>query len=142
MAYLWLKTFHVAAVMVWVAGILISSLAISIAGQFNKPRCAQTMLALKAVRRWDRSVTSPAMLLFWILGIAMALQAGYYHSTWFWIKVSLAFALGGLHGALSGNLRRMASDPTYVSSPKLSPSWFIILVSVSCIVALVVFKPF
>ncbi len=139
--YLWLKTFHVTAVMMWVGGVLITSLGISIAARFDRPRSEKTMLALTSVRLWDRRVTSPAMILFWILGIVLGGMSEFYVTAWFWMKVSLAFALGGLHGSLSGSLRKMATDPTYLPSEWLRWSGLIIPIAILMIVALVVFKP-
>ena len=109
MTYLWLKAFHVAAVLAFVGGMLAEAvlLGASIQAGMNS---AQRSPAIAALWRWDCTVTTPAMLLTWALGLGLALRGGWFSSVWLPLKLILVVALSGLHGVQSGTLRRMVGD--------------------------------
>ena len=94
MTYLWLKALHVAAALTFVGGTLADALALA-GGQ-------------SVSRRWSRTVTTPAMLLVWALGLTLALRGGWFSSRWLQVKLAFVVVLSGLHGVQSGLLRRMA----------------------------------
>ena len=103
--YLWLKAAHVASVLLFVGGTLSVSIALtalSNSGEGAIPAAAK-------VRRWDRSVTVPAMLATWILGLALAMTGGWIVQAWLQIKLALVLLLTGFHGIQSGRLRRLAA---------------------------------
>lgn len=105
MDYLWLKSLHIAAVIVWIAGLLVAALTLA-------ARCdsaidhRRSMDWLEKVRRWDRRVTSPAMVLVWAFGLVLAMQGGWFPSAWLTAKLALVLVLSALHGSISGRLRR------------------------------------
>ncbi|WP_207461418.1 CopD family protein [Azospirillum sp. SYSU D00513] len=152
MDYLWLKALHIAAVATWAGGMLAAALTITAvtitavtfaaAGSKAGGETAVPSATLNAVRRWDRRVTSPAMLLAWALGLTLALQGGWFTATWLMAKLALVVLLSALHGMLSGTLRRLArADGT--SPPailRLAPAG--IVASLLVIAILVVVKPF
>ena len=100
-AYVWLKALHVAAAMTFVAGML--SVAVFLAAA--KPGHADLAWA---IHRWDRRVTTPAMLLVWTFGLTLALMGGWFHDGWLLAKLVLVVALSGVHGMQSARLRRLA----------------------------------
>ncbi len=140
MEYLWLKALHIAAVMTWIGGMLINSLAAR-ALPAAAPRNAAEQRLVATARHWDRRVTSPALLLTWVLGITMAILAGWYASPWFMAKFLIAFFLSGLHGAQSSALRRMAANTNLAPPPFLRVSGVITLAAMLAVVALVITKP-
>src|SRR5690606_22616026 len=89
------------------------------------------------LRRWDRAVTAPALLLVWALGITLASVGGWYASGWLQAKLVLVVLLSGLHGILSGRLRRLSG-----AGPGLS-RWTLplLIVAVTGIAFLAVLKP-
>jgi uncharacterized membrane protein len=93
------------------------------------------------IRRWDRRVTLPAMLLTWALGIAMAMQGGWFSSPWLMIKLIIVSALSALHGVLSGTLRRLERDAAQPAAILLYAAPTTIL-GIVMIAILVVTKPF
>jgi putative membrane protein len=105
--YLWLKAFHIAAATIWISGLLVADLAVASHLACAGIAAAEDRCLLAMVRRWDRRVALPAMLLAWALGIAMAMQAGWFSSRWLMIKLTVVGALAALHGVLSGTLRRL-----------------------------------
>ena len=109
MSYLWLKILHVTAVIVWIAGVFLAAVAITIFSKIKAALDAPSRLAvLKTVRGCDRTLTLPAMLLVWALGLTMALFGGWFSAPWLMLKIAFVLLLSGLHGLLSGTLRKLA----------------------------------
>lgn len=142
MAHLWLKAFHIAAAMTWVGGMLTMSLAISVVSASSQSRSPVELRIIKAVRRWDSFVSSPAMLLTWALGLAMAVQAGWFTAPWLMLKLALVIVLSALHGMQSGTLRRLARVSDRRPPALLRYSGPPTLAAVTAIAILAVTKPF
>jgi uncharacterized membrane protein len=142
MGYLWLKAFHVAAVIGWIGGMSVSSLFIAMRVTSSRPLAAGQSPMIEIVRGWDRKVTTPAMLLVWALGMTMAVQAGWFSSRWLMIKLVLVFGLSALHGVQSGTLRRMARSANRSPPAHLRYAAPAILVAIAAIAVLAVVKPF
>jgi protoporphyrinogen IX oxidase len=142
MGYLWLKAFHVAAVIGWIGGMLVSSLFIAMHVTSSRPLAAGESRMIEIVRAWDWKVTTPAMLLTWALGMTMAVQAGWFSSRWLMVKLVLVFGLSALHGVHSGTLRRMARGANRWAPAYLRYSAPAILMAIASIAVLAVVKPF
>jgi putative membrane protein len=142
MIYLWIKAFHVAAAIIWIGGMLLLALLISTLAALPEPRSPQVLRVIGVVRRWDTMVTTPAMVLVWILGLTMALQAGWFASHWLSFKLAIVGVLTGLHGVQSGTLRRLAYDAGRKPPAFLRFSAPFILAAITAIAVLVVIKPF
>jgi len=133
MIYLLLKAAHVVAVVTFVGGLLMLSVGIRIAN----------LAVHRAVRRWDRSVTVPALALVWITGIAIALSGHWFGAAWLSVKLAVVTALSALHGMLAGTLRRMERDDLVVVPAQwLGHAAGAVVVAVGIVVGLVVIKPF
>lgn len=142
MEYLLFKAFHVASVVIWIGGMLVGALTFMVLSAQSLPRSENATKAIAIVRRWDRTITTPAMLIAWALGIYMAVKAGWFYEPWLNIKLIFVIALSALHGMLSGGLRRLLIDPDRQSPPRLRYAGPIILVCVVLIAYLAVAKPF
>ena len=145
MDYLWLKALHVATFSVWIGGMLILSLAVS-----SLPAAAPAETAkeetpplplIEAIYRWNRWITSPAMLLAWGFGIALALQGDWFGAPWLWVKLVIITALSALHGALAGRLRRRTGIREASPPSLLRFSGVVTLVSFLVVAILAVAKP-
>ncbi|CAB3968269.1 MULTISPECIES: CopD family protein [Burkholderia] len=133
MIYLWLKAIHVVAVVTFVGGLLMLSVGVRIAN----------LAVHRAVRRWDRTVTVPALALVWIAGIALALYGHWFGATWLSVKLVVVVALSALHGILAGTLRRMERDDlVVVPAPWLGQAAGAVVAATAIVVGLVVIKPF
>jgi protoporphyrinogen IX oxidase len=141
MGYLWLKAFHVAAVIGWIGGMLVSSLFI-VHVTSSRPLAAGESRMIEIVRAWDWKVTTPAMLLAWALGMTMAVEAEWFSSRWLMVKLVLVFGLSALHGVQSGMLQRMARSANRSPPAFLRYSAPAILMAIAAIAALAVVKPF
>lgn len=140
--YLWLKALHMAAAVTWIGGMLGSALALGMSRASNAEEGgAGRMAALGVVRRWDDRVTSPAMVLVWVIGLALALQGGWFGASWLTIKLMLVLALSALHGTLSGSLRRLARADSQSPPTSLRHLPVLTLASAAAIIILVIVKP-
>ncbi len=141
MIYLYLKAIHVMAVIALIAGMLVLAFAlVLVSGNRERPNDGQTRF-IALVRRWDRMVTTPALGLVWIAGIAMAILGEWYQSPWLLIKLVPVLVLSALHGMESGALRRMTTMGGELPQ-MLRHAVPIIFVCVVLIAFLAVTKPF
>lgn len=130
--YTWLKALHVAAAITFIAGVLSAALVLATPA----PGHAETA---RALHRWDRNVTTPAMLLAWALGLTLALMGGWFPDGWLHAKLVFVVALSGVHGMQSAKLRRLAGGAAATGLPRLTASF--VVGSVVAIAILVVVKP-
>lgn len=130
MVYSLAKAAHLIALFVWIAGM------VAVAVSLRTPVRDQ----LASVRSYDQSVTSPAMIAAWGLGPFLAWQGGWVFQPWPWMKFAMVLALSGIHGVLSGRLRRYAHADDELAPIEAAHLWlgFALLVS---IVTLVTIKP-
>jgi putative membrane protein len=61
-------------------------------------------------RRLLLAITTPAMIVTWLLGLWLAWSGGWYASGWLQAKVVLAVALSALHGLYACWTRDFARD--------------------------------
>lgn len=132
--YPWLKALHVASALVFVAGVL------SVAGFLKLSARTSTDLKVMAatVRRWDRQLTTPAMLMVWIFGLLLGASGSWFGSGWLELKLILVIVLSGVHGMQSARLRRMSLGTP--SSPPGRPGMLLAILLGIAILAVV--KPF
>ena len=98
--YLWLKAFHIIAVIAWMAGMLyLPRLFVYHAGV--KPGSEQSETFKVMEHRLLNFIMTPAMAVAWILGIALVLQGQWMTATWFIIKFALVIAMSIMHGLFS-----------------------------------------
>ncbi|MEN2474462.1 MULTISPECIES: CopD family protein [Burkholderia] len=133
MIYLLLKAVHVIAIVTFVGGLLMLSVGVRIAN----------LAVHRAVRRWDRAVTAPALALVWITGVAIAMNGHWFGAAWLSVKLVVVVALSALHGILAGTLRRMERDDLVVAPASwLGQAAGAVVVAMGIVVGLVVIKPF
>jgi uncharacterized integral membrane protein (TIGR00701 family) len=143
MDYLWLKALHIVAVITWIGGMLAAAVAIAaVSGARDQYEIAGSRAFLAGVRRWDRRVTTPAMLLVWILGLTLASMGDWFPQGWLSAKLAVVLLLSAAHGFLSGNLRKLSFSPHPEAPAVLRHGAAAVVAAVLVIVALVVVKPF
>ncbi len=143
MDYRWLDALHIMAGVIWLGGIFMMA-AIVVAWSQSRSAVAkgESNPLLEYVRRWNRFVTSPAMILLWALGIALMLKGDWLLPLWLGIKLAVLVFLSAVHGILSGSLRRLATGETATVSLLARNAAWLTLVAVIVVVALAVVKPF
>lgn len=142
MSYLLFKSVHIAAVITWMGGMVLSSAAMLWLSSVRAPRTQRETEMVAALKRWDSRVTSPAMGLAWVFGIVMAVEGGWFSQPWMHAKLALVIGLSALHGNLSASFRRLQADPGREPPGYLKYSGIVTLAAILGIVFLVVLKPF
>ncbi len=134
--YPYLVAAHVTAVVFLVGGLLAHDRMMSAATRLPREQQAGTLALLL---RLDRDVTTPALLLTWALGLALAVWGGWFPAPWLLVKLAFVVALSGLHGVQSGRLRRIVQDGA--SAAGIPGAGAGIVVAMLAIAALAVAKP-
>jgi uncharacterized membrane protein len=139
MLYLLIKAFHLAAVLTWVGGMLALSVMLAAQRAHGAPAGRQPLL--NAVHRWDQRVTTPALGVVWLLGIALVVLGGWYSAPWLWAKFTIVFVLSGLHGQQSASLRRLLAGQ--LAQLPGSARWVpgLTLAAITAVALLVILKP-
>lgn len=140
-AYLWIKAFHVIAVIAWMAGMLyLPRLFVYHAEVPVGSPQSETFKVME--KRLLTIITTPAMIVTWVLGLWLAWKGGFWVAPWLHAKFALVLALSGLHGYLSAATRAFRED----RNTKPARHWRIIneipTVLMIGIVILVIVKPF
>lgn len=134
MTYLVLKAFHLVAIVLFLSGMLVLSLGLK-AYQAGNLTAEMRQLIL----RWDRFATSPALGIVWIAGLSLAYLGDWYSDTWLHTKFAIVFLLSGLHGTLSGRLKRESGPSSDSRLPTYSLTG--LCVATPSIILLAVLKP-
>jgi protoporphyrinogen IX oxidase len=107
--YLWLKAFHVIAVMAWMAGMLYLP-RLFVYHCAAEPGSTQSETFKVMERRLLKAIITPAMVVSWVLGLWLALAGGAYAAGWLQAKVVLVLVLSALHGFFVRCVRQFALD--------------------------------
>ena len=130
---------HILAAVTFVAGtFLLTVMLPSLAREQGSAPDQQSVL--RRLRRWNRSVTMPALVLVWALGLSLATAGGWFAAPWLQIKVALVIVLSAIHGVQSVRLRRLGTQCRTRQLPTMLPTLVIVLL-VTGILTLVMVKP-
>ncbi|MCB8819206.1 protoporphyrinogen oxidase HemJ [Microvirga rosea] len=141
MAYLWIKAFHVIAVISWMAGMLY--LPRLFVYHCDVPKDSIQSETFKIMeRRLLKAIINPAMVVTWILGLILVWQGGWMTSGWFHAKFLLVLILSGVHGFLSKTVKIFAADQNQRPAKFYRMINEIPTVLMIGIVILVIVKPF
>lgn len=135
--YLWFLAAHIVAVILFVAGIVLTAFFLSVGDAQNG--IVLDDVRLSALAHWDRQVTTPAMLLVWGLGFVLVGIGGWFPQPWLIAKLVFVTVLSALHGIQSGKLRRLQGQS--LSLPPNRYARAVIIGCVTAIIFLVVLKP-
>jgi len=109
MLYLWLKAFHVIAVIAWMAGMLY--LPRLFVYHCDAPKGSIQSETFKIMeRRLLKAIINPAMVVTWLLGLYLLWDGGWYTSGWMHAKIALVLVMSGLHGVYVRRLKEFAAD--------------------------------
>jgi uncharacterized membrane protein len=139
MLYLFLKSFHLAAVLAWVGGMLTLSVLLGALDKDAPARGPHEQGLLAASYRWDRRATTLGLV--WVLGIALALMSGWYNAPWLWLKVAIVFVLSGLLGNQFATMQRLVSGAAPQQPARVRRTARAVIVAITAIALLVIFKP-
>jgi putative membrane protein len=146
-AYDWVKAAHLIFVIFWMAGLFMlprylvyhqEALAAGNAGE-----------AANWVEREGKIrhiILTPAMIVVWVLGIALALNLGLADGApglgWLHLKLLLVFLLTGYHGWTVGYAKKLAAGKPTLTGKQLRMLNEVPALAVTLIVVLAIVKPF
>lgn len=139
--YDWIKAAHVISIIAWMAGMLyLPRLFVYHADTAIGSDKSETFKVME--RRLLRAIINPAMVATWIFGLWLAWVGFGFSGGWLHAKLALVLILSGVHGYLSGSVRKFAQD----RNTKTARHWRIVnevpTVLMIAIVILVIVKPF
>ena len=109
MLYLWLKSFHVIAIIAWMAGMLyLPRLFVYHCEAARGSIQSETFKIME--RRLLKAIINPAMIVTWMLGLYLAFAGGWFQSGWLHGKLLLVVILSAVHGVLVKHTREFAED--------------------------------
>jgi len=144
--YLWLKAFHIIAVISWMAGMLyLPRLFVYHCAAEKGSVQSETFKVME--RRLLRAIINPAMIATWVLGLALAWlgpdsRYGWFASGWLQAKLVLVLALSGLHGLFARWVKDFDADKNRHSQKFYRFANEIPTIIMIFIVILAVLKPF
>lgn len=106
MIYELTKAAHIVSVIVFLSGMAIVAMFLRYPNTNTLP----------AIQTFDRYVTTPAMIVTWALGILLGVLGGWFGDGggfWFGLKILLVLILSGLHGMITGRLRRKVREGNF-----------------------------
>jgi protoporphyrinogen IX oxidase len=139
--YVWLKAFHVIAIIAWMAGMLYLP-RLFVYHCEAEPRSKQSETFKVMERRLLHVIVTPAMVVSWVLGLWLAWAGGFYATGWLHAKVLLVLALSALHGFFVRCVREFAQDRNRFSQKFYRIINEVPAVLMVAIVILAVVKPF
>jgi putative membrane protein len=113
---LYLKAFHIIAVISWMAGLLyLPRLFVYHAESAKGSPQSETFKIME--RRLLKYITTPAMVVSWALGLYLAFSViNWSADGWFYAKLALVLLLSAYHGALAKWTKQFAEDRNTHSS--------------------------
>lgn len=139
--YLWLKAFHVIAVIAWMAGLFyLPRLFIYHTDAAPGSQQSETFKVME--RRLLKVIMNPAMMISWVLGLYLAYDGGWFTSGWLHAKLALVALLTLAHMHQSRAVRQFSAD-----GPRKTARYWRIMnevptILMMLIVILVIVKPF
>ena len=141
--YLWIKAFHVLAVIAWMAGMLYLP-RLYVYHCEVQPGSSESERFKTMEARLYRGIVNPAMIAVWLLGIVLILTpaSGGFNQGWLHAKLFLVICLSGSHGLFSKWRKDFAKDANRYSQ-RIYRIWNEVpAVLAVIIVILVIVKPF
>ena len=139
--YLWLKAFHIIAVIAWMAGMLyLPRLFVYHCQAAPGSKESETFKLMEW--RLLKLIINPAMIATWVFGLWLAWEGGWFRSGWLHGKLALVIGLSVLHGFFVRWVKNFATDRNTHSQKFYRLINEIPTVLLIVIVILVVVKPF
>jgi protoporphyrinogen IX oxidase len=141
LTYLWLKAGHIIFVIFWIAGLFMLP-RFYVYHQETVPGSDEEAKWAERERKLRNIIISPAMILVWVLGLALAYVTEAWQQGWFIAKFVLVLVLSAYHGWMVGYGRKLAAGTRPVSGRALRLMNEIPGIAVVLIVVLVIVRPF
>ena len=107
--YLWIKAFHIMAVIAWMAGLFyLPRLYVYHVERAGGPEPIATLTIME--EKLLRVIMNPAMITSWVLGLLLATMPGVisFSAPWVWLKLAAILAMTWFHMWLARQRRLLA----------------------------------
>ena len=141
MTYLWLKAGHIIFVIFWMAGLFIAPRQL-VYMHSAAPNSPEEALWAERGATLRRVILTPALIVVWVLGLALMMTIGAWTMGWFHAKLLFVLLLSGYHGWVVATAKKMAAGKRPVSEKQLRLYGEIPAVIVVIVVVLAIVKPF
>ncbi len=143
--YDWVKAAHLIFVIFWMAGLFMLPRYL-VYHQEGLGDAAEEARWIEREGKLRRIILNPAMILVWVLGLLLAVNAGIADGLpglgWLHAKIALVLLLSGYHGWMIGYAKKLAKGRATLSNRALRLTNEVPALAVTLIVVLVIVKPF
>jgi putative membrane protein len=140
-AYPWVKAAHVTFVIFWIAGLFLLP-RFYVYHHATAPGSAEDRAWVERERRTRSIILGPALVIVWVLGLALAVHLGAFTQGWFHAKLLFVILLSGFQGWLGAYGRKLARGDRPLENKTLRIMNEIPGIMTAIIVVLVIVKPF
>ncbi|OQW77166.1 MAG: hypothetical protein BVN33_02625 [Proteobacteria bacterium ST_bin13] len=144
-AYLWVKAAHLVFVIFWMAGLFMLPRFL-VYHQEAAPGSAEAALWVEREQKLRSIILTPAMMVVWVLGLALAAQLGLFSGVsglgWLHTKLLLVIGLTGYHGYITGYSKKLAAGKQALTGRQLRLLNEVPGVAAAIIVVLAIVQPF
>jgi putative membrane protein len=140
-AYPWVKAAHLTFVIFWIAGLFLLP-RFYVYHHATAPGSAEDRAWVERERRTRSIILGPALVIVWLLGLALAVNIGAWNEGWFHAKLLFVILLSGFQGWLSAYGRKLARGDRPLENKTLRIMNEIPGIMTAIIVVLVIVKPF
>ncbi|MEG8053257.1 CopD family protein [Sphingomonas aerolata] len=146
-AYDWVKAAHLIFVIFWMAGLfMLPRYLVYHQEALAAGNAAEVASWIEREGKIRKIILTPAMIVVWVLGLALALNLGLADGApglgWLHLKLLLVFLLTGYHGWTVGYAKKLAAGKPTLTGKQLRMLNEIPALAVTLIVVLVIVKPF
>lgn len=141
MIFLWLKAGHIIFAIFWMAGLFMLP-RYFVYHQEAEPQSPENALWIERESRLCRIILTPALVVTWVLGLALAYSSGAFSLGWFHGKLLILLLLSGYHGFLVSYTKKLATGERSLSGKQLRLLNEVPGIAAALIVVLAVVRPF
>lgn len=141
LSYAWIKAAHLIFVIFWIAGLFMLP-RYYVYHQEAPAGSDEERKWVERERKLRTIIITPAMILVWLLGLALVYISGAWTQGWFHAKLVLVIGLSAYHGWMIGYGRRLAKGERPASGKTLRIMNEVPGIATAIIVVLVIVKPF
>ena len=139
--YIWLKSAHIIFVIFWMAGLFMLP-RFFVYHQESAEGSEESAKWVEREAKLIKIILNPAIIVVWVIGLALAWQIGAMTEGWFHAKLLFVIGLSAYHGWIIGYARKLAKGERTLSGKQLRLFNEVPGIAAAVIVVLVVAKPF
>ena len=141
LTYVWIKAAHIIFVIFWIAGLFMLP-RFYVYHQEATPGSVEEQRWIEREKKLRTIIINPAMVLVWILGLALVYITSAWQEGWFHAKFAMVVLLSGYHGYMVGYGRKLAKGERPASGKALRVMNEVPGIATAIIVILVIVRPF